>query len=349
MIRFAWLQARTQSMVVGAILVALAITTAITGVQLAHLYSSLVAPCKSGCDLAQNDFLSHDGFLQNALVLLMRIAPGVIGIFWGAPLLTRELESGTFRLVWTQSVSRTRWLLTKLAVVGLASVAVSGLLTLMVTWWFRAIDLVSLGQYGTFDMRDVAPIGYGAFAFAVGALLGAVIRRTLPAMAATLGVFVFARVAVTLWVRPNLLTPRHVSTSLLGADQFGFMIRNGGSPVLVAKGSAGPNSWPLSSHFATSSGHVATSRELSAFVQQFCPQVAQPPIPAPGQHAIVKGPGVDAMLGCRTAAAHTYHLVVSYIPAGRYWTLQWLELGIFLGLAALALAGCFYWVTRRTN
>lgn len=348
MIRFAWLQARTQSFVVGAILAALAITTAITGVQLAHLYSSLITPCKTGCDLAQNDFLSHDQFLQNTLVLLMRLAPAVIGIFWGAPLLTRELESGTFRLAWTQSVSRTRWLLTKFAVVGLAAVAVSGLLSLMVTWWFRAIDLVNLNQFGTFDMRDVAPIGYGAFAFAVGALLGAMIRRTLPAMAATVGAFVFARIAVTLWVRPHLLTPRHMSSSVLTADQFGFMIRNGGSPVLVAKGSSGPNSWTLSSHFVTSSGHVASSHELSAFVQHFCPSVALPP-PVSVDPGAVKAGRLEAMDTCRLAAARTYHLVTTYIPAGRYWTLQWLELAVFLALTALALVGCFWWVTRRTN
>ena len=349
MTRFAWLQARTQSLAVGALLAALAITTAITGVQLAHLYHSLVVPCQTGCDLAQNDFLSHDAFLQDALVLLMRLAPGVIGIFWGAPLVTRELESGTFRLAWTQSVSRTRWVLTKLAVVGLTSVAVSGLLSLMVTWWFRAIDLVNLNQYGTFDMRDVAPIGYGAFAFAIGALLGAVIRRTLPAMAATLGAFVFARVAVTLWVRPNLLVPRHLSSSLGGAEQFGFMSRNGGTPELIAKGSAGPNSWTLSTHFVTSSGHVASASELKAFVHQYCPQIGPPPGgPPPGKSVVA--PGIpEAFQNCRAAAGRTYHLVVTYIPAGRYWTLQWLELGVFLALAALALAGCFWWVTRRTN
>jgi len=349
MTRFAWLQARTQSIVVGAILAALAITTAITGVQLAHLYHSLIVPCQTGCDLAQNDFLSHDQFLQNALVFLMRLAPGVIGIFWGAPLITREMENGTFRLAWTQSVSRTRWLLTKLAVVGLSSIAVSGVLALMVTWWFRAIDLVNLNQYGTFDMRDVVPIGYGAFAFAIGALLGALIRRTLPAMAATLGAFVFARVAVTLWVRPNLLTPQHLSSNLLGADQFGFMIRNGGSPVLVAKASAGANSWTLSTNFVTSSGHVASSNELKAFVHQYCPQIGLPPSGPPPGKARVPAGIPEAFQNCQAAAGRTYHLVVNYIPAGRYWTLQWLELGVFLALAALALVGCFWWVTRRSN
>ena len=38
--------------------------------------------------------------------------PAFIGAFWGAPLLARELEAGTHRLAWTQSITRRRWLTT---------------------------------------------------------------------------------------------------------------------------------------------------------------------------------------------------------------------------------------------
>src|SRR5207247_399934 len=117
------------------------------------------------CDLASGQFLSHDRFLQNALDLTARLAPALIGIFWGAPLLTRELETGTYRVAWTQSVTRSRWLLTKLGLVGLATVTVAGLLMLTITWWYRALDSVGTNQYSVFDSRDIAPIGYAAFAF----------------------------------------------------------------------------------------------------------------------------------------------------------------------------------------
>ena len=40
--------------------------------------------------------------------------PALIGAFWGAPLITREFEAGTFRLAWNQSVTRARWLAIKL-------------------------------------------------------------------------------------------------------------------------------------------------------------------------------------------------------------------------------------------
>jgi ABC-type transport system involved in multi-copper enzyme maturation permease subunit len=207
--RFAWLQSRTQTLVAAAALGALAVAAAITGIQLSHLYDSLVVHCYPGCSLATSQFVSHQQFLQRGLDIVAQIAPALIGIFWGAPLLARELETGTYRLAWTQSVTRSRWLVTKIAVVGLATILLAGLLTLTITWWFRAIDHVSSNQYALFDRRDLAPIGYAAFAFAAGALIGAVIRRTVPAMATTLGVYIFARIATAAWIRPHLIAAAH--------------------------------------------------------------------------------------------------------------------------------------------
>jgi hypothetical protein len=48
-------------------------------------------------------------------------------------------------------------------------------------------------------------------------------------------------------------------------------------------------------------------------------------------------------------AAKLFHVLVAYQPANRYWTFQWLEAGIFITLALLAAAGCYWWVTRRTS
>jgi hypothetical protein len=166
MTRLAWLQARTQTLTSLAILAGLAVLAAITGVQLSHLYSSLVTHCQTGCDLATRRFLSHDHFLSQLFDVLAQLVPALIGIFWGAPLVARELETGTHRLAWTQTVTRRRWVVTKLALAGLASVVVAGALTLTVTWWSRSIDAVSTNQYALFDRRDVVILGYAAFAFA---------------------------------------------------------------------------------------------------------------------------------------------------------------------------------------
>jgi hypothetical protein len=350
MIRLTWLQARTQTLAAAAALAALAVIAAVTGVHLSHLYSQLVASChpQNNCSLALSDFLGHYRFLQNTLDVLLRLTPALLGVFWGAPMLARELETGSFRLGWTQSVSRRRWLLTKLGLLGGATAVLVGLLTLTATWWYRAIDATQDSRYAVFDRRDLAPIGYALFAFAAGTLAGAILRRTVPAMAATIAVFVAARVAVATWVRPRLLPPLHVATSLLNTNQFGFESRDGSAPALVAPGSAPHGGWTISSHLVTSSGHVAGLAERTAFVKQYCGQIAPPPLPGAGGARGVRTRGDGAAFdACREHAAQIYHLVVAYQPAGRYWAFQWMELGIFVALAAAALVGCYLWTTRR--
>ncbi len=353
MIRFAWLQSRTQTLLVAAALAALALTAAITGVQLSHLYHRLVAHCHTGCDLATSQFLAHDHFMDHALDLVAQTAPALIGMFWGAPLLARELETGTYRLAWTQSVTRSRWLVTKLALVGLAAVTVASLLTLTITWWYRALDPVSTNQYAVFDRRDIAPIGYAAFAFAVGALSGTVIRRTLPAMATTIGVYVVARVSTSLWIRPHLLPPIHMTTALAGAGpsvpvHFGVGSGNGGALTLFAQGEGPLHSWTLSSHLLTSSGSRPSSGQISGFLHQYCPNVGLPPTASQPGQGVARVVGPDAGRGCLDQAAKTFHLLVTYQPANRYWPLQWLETGIFFALALGAAVGAYWWVTRRT-
>jgi hypothetical protein len=348
MTRFAWLQSRTQTLVTAAALAALAVAAAITGIHLAHLYDSLVAGCSANSDCPQADlkFLSHDNFLQHAFELLLRAVPALLGIFWGGPLLSRELETGTFRLAWTQTVNRSRWLVIKLALGGLLTIAIAGLLSVTVTWWYSDIDKVQANQYAVFDARDIAPIAYALFAFALGALAGAAIKRTLPAMAVTLGVFVFTRVAVVEWVRPHLLGPVHESVSLQGANDVGFIINNGGSVHLEARAEPIPNAWIQSTHIITNAtGHVSTGAEQSAFLHQYCAAIAQPPPPSPA-HQLV-GPGPVAVHTCREQAGRVFHLLVAYQPAGRYWAFQWMEFGIFLFLALAAAAACYWWVVRR--
>ena len=146
MIRLTCLQFRMQAAAAFAALAALAIVLAITGRNLAHLYDiSGLATCKvhGDCGTLDDTFLRHYSFLRNALGPAMLAVPALIGVFWGAPLVARELETGTYRLAWTQSVTRTRWLAVKVALVGIASIAVAGLFSLMITWWFSPIEKVN--------------------------------------------------------------------------------------------------------------------------------------------------------------------------------------------------------------
>ena len=190
MIRFAWLQARTQTAIAFGALMIVAIVVAITGPHLVHLYNANIANCAAhgDCSTATDTFLRNDKNLGIWLDIFVLAAPALIGLFWGAPLIARELEAGTYRLAWTQSITRTRWVAVKLAVVGLAGMVVAGLLSLMVTWWASPIDRANANRFAVpfFDERGIVAIGYAAFAVALGVTVGLLIRRTVPAMATTL-------------------------------------------------------------------------------------------------------------------------------------------------------------------
>ena len=200
MIWLTWRQFRASALVAA---VALAMVAIVLGITSAH--PAAVTP--------GDGFFSHDHLLKFLSTALVGI-PAIIGAFWGAPLVAREIETGTWRLAWTQSVTRTRWLATKVAFVGLTSVAVTGLLTFMLAAW--SSPNTDMGRFGTamFAERGVAPLGYAAFAFAIGVTAGVLIRRTLPAMATTLGVFLAARLLIQNLVRPHFASPRRVFQSL---------------------------------------------------------------------------------------------------------------------------------------
>ena len=146
MIWFTWRQFRTQTWITVGALAALGVVLVITGRSIADAYTAAnVAACQGDCTTAIDNFLrevqnSISGTVYDLATPLLYVVPAVIGVFWGAPLIARELETGTHRLAWNQSVTRTRWLATKLAIVGAATAATVGLLSWAVTSWAHRID-----------------------------------------------------------------------------------------------------------------------------------------------------------------------------------------------------------------
>jgi hypothetical protein len=341
-IRLTWRQFRLQAAVTFAALAALAIVLAITGSHLAHLYdTSGIATCKapSNCGALDSTFLSHYRLLQNLLGPLLLAVPALLGIFWGAPLVARELEAGTYRLAWTQSVTRTRWFAVKAGLIGLASIAVAGLFSLMITWWASPIDRVNTNRFteGVFDARGVVAIGYAAFAFALGLTAGIVIRRTVPAMATTLVAFVGARLAMTYWIRPHLISPSHASAGFASASNLGFEV-NGSSGVLFVAGPPRiPNAWVYSDQIVDKAGRAPSSQALHSYLLQACPNIGTPK----------RTGNPEAFQACIAKMSARFHETVTYQPAGRYWTFQGIETSIFLALALVLAGFSFWWVRRR--
>jgi hypothetical protein len=340
-----WRQFRAQAITAAAALAAFAVLLGITGPRLAHLYAiSGIGSCHGSCQSAADQFLAQlDGgtywvvYLLSVVVIL--VIPVVIGIFWGAPLIAREYETGTFHLAWTQSVSSTRWLAVKLALTGLAAVAVTEGLSLMQAWWAapigRAAGLdssgstrIGMGKYSTlvFATHGITPVGYAAFAFALGAAAGLLIRRAVPAMAVTLAIFAVLQLAMPLWIRPHLFSPDHATITIMSTRDITFETGSQGAFAITTGGLASqPGAWVISSGAVNAAGHpVGTS-------------------PAACLPAVVTGNG-NSGLNC--LASHGIRIAVTYQPASRYWAFQWTETAIFLALA-LALAGCCFWRLQR--
>jgi hypothetical protein len=339
MIRLSWIQFRAQAVTAAAALAAFAILLAVTGPHLASLYAaSGITGCHGGsCVAAPVAFLNRLQATSPYPVVyllglgIILVAPAVIGIFWGAPLIARELETGTYQLAWNQSITRTRWLVVKLALTGLAAMAVTEALSLMYAWWADPIgkatglgastSVFSGGRFSSliFATHGITPLGYAAFAFTLGTAAGALIRRTVPAMAITLAIFAAAQIAMPTGVRPHLIPPDHTVAAIESVDlDFGSLT------ATVVPGR--PGAWILSS------GAINAARQPVSSLPAACQAAFS------GTKPTSPGPCMESR-GIREA--------ITYEPASRYWPLQWIETGIFLALA-LGLAGfCFWWLGRR--
>ncbi len=358
MIRLTWRQLRTSAAAAVIALIAVAGFAALTGPSLAHAYAATLATCRptGNCTSAMQAFTHNDSALSGALNSLATVVPALLGAFWGAPLIAREIEAGTFPLVWTQGVTRTRWLATKLVVVGLSSMAVVGLLSLIVTWWARPLDHAAASAYGTFSTRDLAPIGYVAFAVALGAAVGMLIRRTVPAMSTTLFVFVAVRITTTFAIRPRVISPTHLVQALDPASTgFGSALSptivlnswfNGGpSSALDPAAPNLPNAWIYSSRVVDGSGHDLTNTVLNAT----CPGLANGGGPTVPGHVPVSQDRAQQAHTCISMLGTTYHQLVTYQPADHYWILQWAELAIYGGATLLLGALCLWWLRRHAT
>ncbi|MFJ8018253.1 ABC transporter permease [Streptomyces sp. NPDC096339] len=342
MIWLTWRQYRVQTLVALAALAAVAIFLLVTGFQMRDLYDSTVAHCGDDCGSAKNALVVDYQSLTYYVTSLLLAVPGIIGLFWGAPLIARELETGTHRLIWNQTITRGRWLAVKLGAVGLVAVAVTGLLSLLVTWWASPIDRVNLDRFTAlmFSGRNIVPLGYAAFAFTLGACAGLLIRRTVPAMAATLVAFVAVQILVPSALRPHFVTPEHTDVAL-------------SSLVSAPAGDGGESG-------ASSGGWNANNVQLKgtgddAYLRVGVLKPGAWVVSDPAAVLDASGKEVRGARGCadrdtdpfKCFATSDLHIEVDYQPADRYWTFQWIETGVFLALSGLLAGFCAWWLRRR--
>jgi hypothetical protein len=252
----------------------------------------------------------------------------------GAPLVAHEFEARTSDFAWAQSITRTHWLAVKVGWVLLAAAAWGGAIAVLVTWWSgpRNAAFADAFQANYFDQQGLVPVAYSVFATALGIAAGAVLRRTLPAIAIVIGGFIGMRLWISQDLRMHFMTP--VTTFYGVAANFnppagsintgGGLINKAGQLVTGSFGNVLIDGVP--------------STSLPAACQRLIPASANGP----------NGPSgatLNAVYGCLQQAG--YRQFISYQPISRYWAFQGIETGIYLAVAAALIAITFYAVRRR--
>jgi len=325
-----WRQHRFALVGVAALLGAAAVYLWIVGSSLHHAYAAAVACRPVGspaCQDAVNTFNGLDNFLSNGLIV--QVLPVLIGTFVGAPLLAREMETGTFRYTWTQGFGRRRWTLAKLVALGLAVTVAAGLFSLVLGWYYQpyfstgnyALAVVELSPFnsGLFDLGRVTFAGWTLAAFAIGALAGMLIRRVVPAIAATLAVYAGLAFAVGGFLREQYLTP---------------LVTTG----LNLTGSA----WVLGQWWTKSGVTLSQATMVQVMDPIFARQI--PAVPSNDVH-LFKQQALASTVQYLTRHGYTYW--TRYQPGSRFWPFQWIEGGWLLALSVLLIGGTAWLVRRR--
>jgi hypothetical protein len=311
MIWLTWRQHRKQALFTVIALAALAAIVVPTGLAMRRDFTgSGVAAClakmgtatmipqseaAAGCQALAHRFEQQYTSLTFVGILFV-ILPVFVGMFFGAPLIAREVEHGTHRLVWTQGVGRMRWALAKFGLLGAATAVLAVVYALGVSWWFEPIVTVGSGRLGylSFDVQGIVPVAYTLFAVALGVFAGTYWNRVLPAMGVALVGFAAVRVAIEVVARPRFLSPETLTYGLESALQ--------------------PN--PASGDWVYALGVRNAQGQLVLPDSQ----IGCPPSGC-GPDAPDVGPG-----------AYNWQL---YQPGDRFWIFQGIETGVFVALTAL--------------
>ena len=322
-----WRQHRFALAGVSALLGALAVLLWIAGLQLHHAYATAVACRPSGspaCQEAALTFEGMDGFLANGIIL--QVLPVLIGAFVGAPLLAREMETGTFQYAWTQGFGRWRWALAKLVPLALAVAIPAWLFSLLLSWYYQpyfaasnqSLGLTEMTPFfpGLFDLRGAAFAAWTLAAFAIGAVAGMLTRRVVPAIVATLAVYGGLAFAASGLLREHYLTP-----------------------LVTANPNVPESAWVLSQWWTRGARTVSQSAMrpvIDSTWLRLGPVV---------NNSAQKQSAYDSVLRYLTKHGYTYW--TRYQPASRFWPFQWIEGGWLLALSVLLIAGTVWLAGRR--
>jgi hypothetical protein len=332
MIWVTWRQHRAALLFGLGILVALCLFLFVTGHGIWHEFrASGAQQCIDSntpdCEGITSAFTNRYNGYQ-LLIPLFLLLPALLGVFWGAPLVAREVEHGTHRLAWTQAITRRRWIVTKCTILLGSAVAGAAIFTYVLAWWSRPFVSSGSGAFqpGIFDLRGFVPLAYALFAVALGLAAGTIMQRMVSAMGITLVGYAGVRAAITLFARQHFAAAKHIA--------YGFPFEAAPTPKL------GPNAWEIATKTVDAAGHFlgrGITLNLATLAQR-CPDLGTAGGALPGRGRV------------RACAQHIGLQIQSmYQPGSRYWSFQAIESAIFVALAAALIALSLWWIRRRVS
>ncbi len=325
MVWVTWRQHRLTLAGVVALLGVAAVYLLVTGLQMRGAYAAVTACRPAGsalCGQVATEFLSTYAPGVGWVLGLMQVIPALIGAFAGAPVLARELETGTYRYAWTQGFGRARWTVGKLVLLGVSVTVVTGAFSMLVSWYvqpiFGAGDNNGPLSPTLFDFLGVALGAWTLTAFAIGVLAGFLIRRVIPAIFAALAAWSGLALATGVFLRQHYV-----------------------APVVTSNPDVPAQAWVISQGWFRG-GSPASLDMLNATLARVDVRAVTPELFQPG-------PATPANLGdpVQYLIHHGYTQLTTYQPAGRFWPFQWIEGSWLLALSLLVLATAVWLVRRR--
>ncbi|GGN30020.1 hypothetical protein GCM10011609_87530 [Lentzea pudingi] len=241
----------------------------------------------------------------------------LIAVFWAAPLVSREYEQRTTTMVWSQDITSSRWLASKIVLLGSIAAGLAAALGASAGFMMRGINdardrpaFLAFSEVGLFETAPHLQAAYAAFGFALGLAMSAITRRTVVAMAVTLAVYVGVRILVIAGWRPFYEDPVRQTTPIHGQLTNGDTIDQ--NPLYVAGG------------FLNSAGEPA---EL--------------PIECLSKNSLSD----DEINNCFADAGIT-HRFNDYQPADRLDSFQLVETAIFIVFTAILIGLAWMWIRR---
>ena len=173
------------------------------------IFGSESANCRSGSAALQS-FYDKTTFRPDVPWSLIAIAPA-LALFAGLPWVTREFDTGSFRYTWVQSISPRRWLLGTFGSLAVTAAAAAALCGMAFGWWFQLAQWQGLypgypWYWEHFELTPLSMASWTLLAMALALVIGVVVRRTVPAMAAFVPVYGAWLYCAIWWLRPHLFT-----------------------------------------------------------------------------------------------------------------------------------------------